>query len=89
MHQLVRKSTAETMESSDVFVELEPAGQIEIEIESVVYAQFGDAIENTVRDVLQKQGVTGARVRLHDRGALECVLRARVETAVRRGREER
>lgn len=87
MSSLVRKSSAGTMESSDVFVELEPAGGIEIEIESVVQQQFGQAIEQAVRDVLREQEITGARVRLTDRGALECVIRARVETAVRRGRE--
>lgn len=75
------------MESSDVLVEIEPADQLSIEIESVVYQQFGQAIEQTVRDVLREQGVEGARVHLTDRGALECVLRARVETAVRRGKE--
>ena len=52
-----------------------------------VQQQFGQAIEQAVRDVLCGQGVTGARVRLTDRGALECVIRARVETAVRRGKE--
>lgn len=75
------------MESSDVLVELEPADELRIEIESVVYQQFGQAIEQTVRDVLRQQGVEAAHVRLTDRGALECVLRARVETAVRRGKE--
>ena len=87
MSSLVRKSSAGTMESSDVFVEIEPADGLEIEIESVVQQQFGQAIEQAVRDVLRGQGVTGARVRLTDRGALECVIRARVETAVRRGKE--
>ncbi len=87
MSSLVRKSSAGTMESSDVFVELEPAGEIEIEIESVVQQQFGQAIEQAVRDVLREQGITGAHIRLTDRGALECVIRARVETAVRRGKE--
>ena len=87
LSSLVRKSSAGTMESSDVFVELEPASGIEIEIESVVQQQFGQAIEQAVRDVLREQGITGAHVRLTDRGALECVIRARVETAVRRGKE--
>ena len=87
LSSLVRKSAAGTMESSDVFVEIEPADGLEIEIESVVQQQFGQAIEQAVRDVLRGQGVTGARVRLTDRGALECVIRARVETAVRRGKE--
>ena len=77
------------MESSDVLVELEPAEGLHIEIESVVFQQFGQSIEQAVRDVLREQGVENARIRLTDRGALECVIRARVETAVRRGKEAR
>lgn len=89
MTNLLQKSSAGTMESSDVLVEMEPADGLYIEIESAVYQQFGQAIEQTVRGVLREQGVENARVRLTDRGALECVIRARVETAVRRGREAR
>lgn len=76
------------MESSDVYVEIEPADTLTIELESVVKSQFGSAIEAVVRDVLQEQGVQKASVRIVDRGALECVLRARVETAVVRGKGE-
>lgn len=89
MTNLLQKSSAGTMESSDVLVEMEPADGLYIEIESAVYQQFGQAIEQTVRGVLREQGVENARVRLTDRGALECVIRARVETAVRRGKEAR
>ena len=73
------------MESSDVYVEIEPASDgLDIHIESVVEKQFGDKIEACVRDVLNEYGLTGANVRVIDRGALECVLRARVETAILR-----
>lgn len=89
MTNLLQKSSAGTMESSDVLVEMEPADGLHIEIESAVYQQFGQAIEQTVRGVLREQGVENARVRLTDRGALECVIRARVETAIRRGKEAR
>ncbi len=80
---------AGTMESSDVFVEIEPHKEgLVIDIESVVKKQFGDAIEKAVCEVLAEQGVTNALVRVKDRGALECVIRARVETAVLRGKGE-
>ena len=54
----------------------------------MVESQFGDAIRETVQQVLLEQGVENAALRIVDRGALECVIRARVETAVMRGREE-
>ena len=80
-------AAAGTMESSDAYVEIEPGVGIDIELESVVKAQFGEAIEAVAREVLQECGVENARVHIVDRGALECVIRARVETAVLRGRE--
>lgn len=87
--EIKRNASAGTMESSDVYVEIEPgADGVEVELESVVKAQFGDAILDTVRQVLDECGVENAKVRVVDRGALECVIRARVETAVCRGKEE-
>lgn len=81
-------ATAGTMESSDVYVEIEPGnGELQITLESVVAQQFGDAIRSVVLEVLREQQVDNANVRVVDRGALECVLRARVETAVLRGKE--
>ena len=70
-----------------MYVEIEPADDLRIHVESVVLSQFGDAIRSAVQDVLQQQGIKKAAVRLTDRGALECVIRARVETAIIRGRE--
>ena len=85
---IIKSASAGTMESSDVYVEIEPGCDgVQVELESVVKLQFGDAIEAAVRDVLAEQGVECANVRVVDRGALECVIRARVETAVLRGKE--
>ena len=85
--EILKRASAGTMESSDAYVEIEPgANGLDIQLESVVLGQFGNAIDRTVREVLAEQGVTSANVRVIDRGALECVLRARVETAVLRGK---
>ena len=78
------------MESSDVYVEIEPGTNgLEIQLESVVQGQFGDAIRGVVREVLTDCGVETANIRIVDRGALDCVIRARVETAVLRGKEDK
>ena len=85
--KIVKNATAGTMESSDVYVEIEPGSDgIQLQLESVVAQQFGDAIRAAVLEVLEEQQVANANVRIVDRGALECVLRARVETAVQRGK---
>ena len=85
--KIVKCASAGTMESSDAYVEIEPADKVSVQLESVVQAQFGDAILAVANEVLQEQGVEGATVRITDRGALECVLRARLETALLRSKE--
>lgn len=88
--EIKKLATAGTMESSDAYVEIEPGdGEIQVTLESVVAQQFGNAIREVVMEVLREQQVDSANVRVVDRGALECVLRARVETAVLRGKEDK
>ena len=89
MTKIIKIASAGTLESSDVYVEIEPCSEgIQVEIESVVKEQFGDAIEAVVLEVLEQCQVASAKVTVSDRGALDCVIRARVETAVLRGKEE-
>ena len=83
---IVRNASAGTMESSDAYVEIVPADRLDIQLESVVKQQFGQQIMDAVEQVLQENGVDKALVRIVDRGALECVIRARVETAILRGK---
>jgi len=86
MTKIVKKAYAGTIESSDVYVELEPKDVgLDIQIESVVINQFGDAIREVVIEVLNQFEVQNAKVKIVDRGALDCVIRARVEAAVKRG----
>ncbi len=86
---IINRAAAGTMESSDAYVEIEPRDSgLQIELESVVFAQYGEAITAVIKQTLQEQGVKNAAIRVIDRGALECVLRARVETAIRRGKGE-
>ena len=84
-----QKAVAGTLESSDLLVEVEPwENGTDIEIDSIVKKQFGESIEKSVRAVLTEQNVQNVRVYVNDRGALDCTIRARVETALRRGAKE-
>lgn len=86
--ELKKRAFAGTMESSDAYVEIEPCESgISLHVESVVEEQFGDEIRASVLAVLQENSVTSARIRVVDKGALDCVIRARVETACLRGKE--
>ena len=89
MKPILYSASAGTLESSDVYVEIAPAESgIEIDLNSVVQAQFGETILAIVREVLDECGVDKAKLTIQDRGALDCVIRARVETAVMRGKGE-
>lgn len=67
-----------------------PAAQpgIQLEIDSIVKQQFGAAIEQVVRETLAQLGVKQANVVVDDKGALECVLRARVQAAALRAAQQ-
>lgn len=86
--KILKPATAGTVESSDAYVEIEPgAGKLNINVESVVQKQFGERIIASVKDVLAEYGIDDADIRVVDRGALDCVIRARVETAILRAKE--
>ena len=89
MSQIIHPATAGTLESSDVYVQIAPGtGGIDIRLDSVVQAQFGEEILSVIREVLRDCGVEDACLTVQDRGALDCVIRARVETAILRGKGE-
>ncbi len=84
--KIEKTAVAGTMESSDIMVTLSPGsvGGIEIELESSVEKQFGNAIRSTIQDVLTELDVKNAHVKALDKGALDCTVRARVKTAAYR-----
>lgn len=83
--KIKNKASAGTLESNDVYVLVEPNDNgIEIELESIVFNQFGEDIRRTVKEVLDEFNVTNIKIQLKDRGAVECAIRARIETALKR-----
>ncbi|HHW93268.1 MAG TPA: citrate lyase acyl carrier protein [Clostridiaceae bacterium] len=83
----MKNARAGTLESGDVLVRIEPADSLEIKLHSPVINQFGEAILRSVRDVLDLFGVTSGTITLEDQGALDCTIRARLTTAIRRSLE--
>ena len=87
--EIKKAAVAGTMESSDCMVTIRPGdGTIDVQLESDVKVMFGNSILATVQDTLISLGVTSAEVDIRDRGALDCVIRARVECAVCRAAGE-
>jgi len=86
----IRKSaTAGTLESSDVLVTVAPGSGpgVEFKVESIVIKQFGKRIRSVTEEVIAATGIKNAAIHVQDRGALECTLRARLETAIARAAE--
>ena len=78
-------AVAGTLESSDAQVTVEPyISGILLDISSSVMNQYGRQIRDTVLETLERLDVKNASVRVVDKGALDCTLKARVECAVYR-----
>ncbi|MCE0492803.1 citrate lyase acyl carrier protein [Vibrio salinus] len=77
---------AGTLESSDIQVRISPIPEdtVEIVLNSSVQKQFGEAIESLIRKVCEEMNVLSVRIEAEDRGALDCVIRARVQAALMR-----
>jgi citrate lyase subunit gamma (acyl carrier protein) len=84
--KILKEGTAGTLESSDalVTVETNDGGGIQIELKSPSESRFGRQIRGTVAETLERLDVKDARVRIQDRSALDCTIRARVIAAAYR-----
>lgn len=76
-----------TLESSDLLVKVEPNKGLEIVINSDVQKQFGHQIKQVVNQTLLDLGVSDGLFIIEDRGALDCIIKARVQSAVQRSLE--
>lgn len=87
---ILQTAAAGTLESSDIMVTVMPDSEgVKIELESSVYQQYSESILKTIRDVTDSLGVTNVKIVAYDRGALDCTIRARVETALMRASERK
>lgn len=81
--EIKKVAMAGTLESSDAQIVVEPGeDKVELIIESSVIHQYGKQIRNVVMETLERLGVTTGIVKVIDKGALDCTLKARVECAV-------
>lgn len=87
--ELKRTAVAGTLESSDVMITMGPGEGLEVELNSPVEKQFGAEIRRVILDTLGELGIADAKVSAVDKGALDCVIRARVKTAAYRASGEK
>jgi len=85
--RILREAKAGLDERGDVLVTLSPAeagSGVQAEIESTLYALFGDQIRASALAVVEEYGLTDVRMTVRDQGALDFAIRARVQTAIER-----
>ena len=84
--KILKNAVAGTLESSDLFIQIEPDDkELTLEIDSVVANQHLDSIREAVVDTLNEFEISTGQIYIKDKGALDCVIRARMETALKRG----
>ena len=84
--KIVKTGLAGSLESSDVLITVDSnhgKGR-EISLTSIVKRQYGKQIQKVVEDTLDNLDVDDVKVRLEDKGALDCTIRARLEAALHR-----
>ena len=86
LHRDDQNFTARLLESGDVMIRIAPldSQDIDLQVNSSVEKQFGDAIRTTILDVLSRYNVRGVQLNVDDKGALDCILRARLEALLAR-----
>lgn len=85
--KLVQNAQVGTFESSDIMILIEPRKDGEgrdIELVSNVMMEYGDAIMQTINEVLDQFEIADVKMVATDKGALNPTIKARVETAVKR-----
>ena len=83
-------AVAGTLESNDILITISSAGGSanSVSLTSIVINQFGPAIRAVIDQCLEKSGLSGVEVTVQDKGALECTIKARMETAIARYKEK-
>lgn len=83
--EIKQTAVAGTLESSDIQIMLSKGNNgIEIDLESDVKKQFGDQIISVITTTLKKFGIENAKVKAVDKGALDCVIKARTIAVAQR-----
>lgn len=78
---------AGTLESGDIMILIDLGGasdRISIDLQSPSSTCYGPRIRSVIRNTLDQLGINRAYVKAEDKGALDCTISARVETAVKR-----
>ncbi|HAT55705.1 MAG TPA: citrate lyase acyl carrier protein [Lactobacillus sp.] len=83
--EIKQTALAGTLESSDIQIMLSKGTDgIAIDLESDVEKQFGDQIRKVITDTLAEFDIDNVKVKAVDKGALDCVIKARTIAVAQR-----
>lgn len=77
-------ANAGTFESNDCLVTIKKSDTLSIDIESVVFEQFGNQIKAVALKTLNDMNIKNVSVYIKDKGALDYTIIARIKTACKR-----
>ncbi|MBE0701244.1 MAG: citrate lyase acyl carrier protein [Acholeplasmataceae bacterium] len=77
-------ASAGTMESNDCMMTVKRQKGIKVEIESIVFKQFGKQIRVVIFETLSDLDIRDIYVHCNDKGALDYTIKARLKTAIQR-----
>ena len=80
----MKQAVAGTLESNDVLMTVRENKGVEIEIESIVFAQFGNQIRKVIEETLKARNVENIYVHCADKGALDYTIKSRLISALDR-----
>jgi citrate lyase subunit gamma (acyl carrier protein) len=83
---ITKVTKAGTLESNDILIMVSPNenGGVELQLDSIVIKQFGDQIRKVILDKVDEMNIDNISIKAQDKGALDYVIAARVETAIKR-----
>ena len=85
---ITKTALAGTLESSDIQITLSKGDNgVNIDLDSSVEELYGDQIRKVITDTLAAYGIKNANVKAVDKGALDCVVKARTMAAAQRALE--
>ncbi|WP_413628068.1 citrate lyase acyl carrier protein [Fructilactobacillus vespulae] len=83
--EIKQTAIAGTLESSDVQITVSQGTTgINVDLTSDVQARFGDKITATIKEVAKEYDLENVNFKAVDQGALDCVIKARTATAIKR-----
>lgn len=83
--KIEKTALAGTVESSDIQFTLSASDNgIQIDLDSPVKDLYGKQILQVIEDTLKAYNIESVKVKAIDRGALDCVIKARLVTAIQR-----